>query len=194
MVDGLIAATEIGLVALVGVLALRMASLARQEPLMAQATGRLTPPSQQPPWPPRGRVDTRSTVAATPHDTELRTQLLILAGLQDGDCRKHGLVLTAAPETVRAYSAAWLYGAGCALSSKPVRHSEALAGIVARIVSRKMDLRQPEALQTISTLTSSSALLACYRAGLEGAEHWRKHQFVPARHSLYHAITSNAFI
>ena len=126
--------------------------------------------------------------------TELFTQLHILAGLQERDCRVKGLVLSESPETVRTYAAAWLYGASCALSPKPVRHSEALAGMVAGIVSRKTGIRQPEALQAISTLTGSSVLMACYRAGLEGAEFWQANHFVPASSSLYEAVTSNAFI
>ncbi len=191
MVNGLVTATELGLVALVGVLAVRMIALSRGE--LLQLAG-ATAEAGMPAYVTAPRRNTPPAKITSSQGTELRTQLHILAGLQERDCREQGLLLADAPEAVRVYAAAWLYGAGCALSSKPVRHSEALAGMVARIVSRRTGIKQPEALQAISTLTSSSVLLACYRAGLEGAEHWQAHQFVPAGCSLYEAATSNAFI
>jgi hypothetical protein len=126
--------------------------------------------------------------------TELFTHLHILAGLQERDCRMSGLELNKAPEAVRAYAAAWLYGAGCALCSQSARHSDALAGLVAQIASRKTGIRQSEAMRAIATLTSCGVLLACFRAGLQGAEYWRSHQYVQPENSLYTAITANALI
>jgi hypothetical protein len=192
MVNGLVTFTELGLLALVGILAIRMVALSRGESL--ELAGGITGPELPGLAAKRvARTGKRVNIASS-QGAELRTQLHILAGLQERDCRDRGLVLAEATEAVRVYAAAWLYGAGCALSRKPVRHSGALAGMVARIVSRKTGIRQPEAIHAISTLTSSSVLLACYRAGLEGAEHWRRHQYVPANSSLYDAATSNAFI
>lgn len=192
MVNGLVTVTELGLLALVGILAIRMVALSRGEAL--QLAGGIAEPEISGPVARRTARTGKRVKIASAHGTELRTQLHILAGLQERDCRDKGLLLAEAPEAVRMYAAAWLYGAGCALSRQPVRHSDALAVMVARIVSRKTGIRQPEALQAISTLTSSSVLLACYRAGLEGAEHWQQHQYVPAPSSLYDAATSNAFI
>ncbi|WP_239985812.1 hypothetical protein [Marinobacter salexigens] len=132
--------------------------------------------------------------SATTDRTELLTHLHILAGLQERDCRISELQLSEAPAAVRAYAVAWLYGAGCALCDQPERHSEALASLVAQIASRKIGIRQSEAIQAISTLTSCGVLLACFRAGLEGAEFWQSHQYVQPESSLYSAITANALI
>src|SRR5690606_9923627 len=199
MVNGLVTVTQLGLLLLLGLLGLRMYTLARTEPLQrtvavtAYAAGFHNGPVRSGAGIKR-KAPRQNAVASRIDRTELFTQLHILAGLQDRDCRVKGLVLAEAPEAVRTYAAAWLYGASCALSHKPVRHSEALAGMVAGIVSRKTGIRQPEALQAISTLTSSSVLLACYRAGLDGAEFWQVNHYVPASSSLYEVVTSNAFI
>ncbi|WP_029653467.1 hypothetical protein [Marinobacter daepoensis] len=186
MVHGLVTATEVGLLTLLALLAARMVSLSRSDLLVPASADNVT-----------GQKATRSGVSqgiAPPDRTELFSQLHILAGLQERDCRVNGLILTDAPQAVQTYAAAWLYGASCALSPKPVRHSEALAGMAAGIVSRKTGIRQAEALQAISTLTQSSVLLACYRAGLEGAEFWQANRHVPACSALYEVVTSNAFI
>lgn len=195
MVNGLVAVTQAGLVILLGMLGVRMFSLIRHEStqqigVMAGA-GTLTAPTCTP----RPVARKEPTPAFNPTDkTELFSRLHILAGLQERDCRVQGLMLSGAPEPVQECAAAWLYGAACALTPRSQRHTEALSGIVARIISRKIGTRQPEAIQAIATLTSSTLLLACYRAGLEGAEFWQVHQYVPARASLHEVVTSNAFI
>ena len=200
MVNGLVLLIQVGLLALLVLLALRMVTLVRSEPMAAghqefwsgkgQATGHdLSSGTSE--WP----VAVRKPVVETPSDrAQIITRLHILIGLQARDCRVNGLDLTTAPEAVKAYTAAWLYGAGCALSDKTLRHSETLAVIVAQITSRKTGIRQPEALQTISTLTADKTHLACFRAGLEGAEFWQYNHYVPPTSSLYEAITDNAFI
>ena len=200
MVNGLVLLIQVGLLALLVLLALRMVTLVRSEPMAAghqefwsgkgQATGHdLSSGTSE--WP----VAVRKPVVETPSDrAQIITRLHILIGLQERDCRGNGLDLTTAPEAVKAYTAAWLYGAGCALSDKTLRHSETLAVIVAQITSRKTGIRQPEALQTISTLTADKTHLACFRAGLEGAEFWQYNHYVPPTSSLYEAITDNAFI
>lgn len=142
-----------------------------------------------------GKPALGTTSEPAPMDrTELFTHLHILAGLQERDCRISGLELSQSPETVRAYVAAWLYGAACALCGPSQQHSDALAGLVAQITSRKTGIRQAEAVQTIATLTSCETLLACFRAGLEGAEHWHRYRYVQPESSLYAAITANALI
>ena len=198
MVSGLVTATQLGLLLLLGLLGLRMYNLVRNEPMRPAITAVSSPGfahKQNLQRPAITRKERKVQQRSSRLDrTELFSQLHILAGLQERDCRVKGLVLAEAPEAVRTYAAAWLYGASCALSNKPVRHSEALAGMVAGIVSRKTGIRQSEALQAISTLTSSGVLLACYRAGLEGAEFWQVNHYVPASYSLYEVVTSNAFI
>jgi hypothetical protein len=143
---------------------------------------------------------TRTTAAPQPTRTApsdtcgLITQLHILLSLQDRDCREHGLKLETAPHMVREYAVAWLYGAACALCEKPQRHSDALLNLVSKLASQKIGIRQPEAVQALSTMTSSSTLLAFFKGGVSGAEHWRGHRYVPQEHSLYSTVTSNAFI
>lgn len=202
MVNGLILLVQVGLLALFVLLAIRMITLVRSEPLAAgyQKIWSGSQPAEShhselslstSEWPVAER---KPVVDAAPDRAELITRLHILAGLQERDCRVNGLELATAPEAVKAYAAAWLYGAGCALSDKSTRHSSALVGIVAQITGRKTGIRQPEAVQAITTLTASTVYLACFRAGLEGAEFWRYNHYVPPTSSLYEAITANAFI
>lgn len=202
IINALVLFIQVGLIALLVLLALRMITLVRSEPLAAghqtvwSGTHPVEPDHSELPlntseWPVAVR---RSVVEAAPDRAELITRLHILAGLQERDCRVNGLELSTAPEAVKAYAAAWLYGAGCALSDKSTRHSPALLGMVAQIVSRKTGIRQPEAVQAIDTLTASTVHLACFRAGLEGAEFWRFNHYVPPTSSLYEAVTANAFI
>lgn len=189
MINGFVAFTQAGLLVLLAALAWRMLMLSRHEPLSAHSRHQtaLKTHSEKPPL--RKQKSPTST-----NRTELFTHLHILAGLQERDCRISGLELSQAPGSVRAYAAAWLYGAACALCGQSERHSDALAGLVAQIVSRRTGIRQAEAVQTIATLTSCGVLLACFRAGLEGAEYWHRHQYVQPQSSLYAAITANALI
>ncbi|MGC8118934.1 hypothetical protein [Marinobacter sp. VGCF2001] len=195
MISGLIAFTEFGLLALLAALAGRVVRLYREEPFMV--AGALAASASPSPTASRTRPHSRAGEPGGPGTadrTELFTQLHILIGLQERDCRVQGLLLCESPMAVRLYAAAWLYGAACALSLKSNRHSRALAAMVAGIISRKTGIRQTEAQEALGGLTHSAVLLACYRAGLESAEFWQRHQFVPRESSLYEAITSNAFI
>ncbi|MGO1461072.1 MAG: hypothetical protein ACTHYN_06875 [Marinobacter sp.] len=189
MVNGFVAFTQAGLLVLLAALAWRMLMLSRSEPLLADSRHQsgLETHTEKPAL--------RKQKGPTSTDrTELLSHLHILAGLQERDCRISGLELSQAPGPVRAYAAAWLYGAACALCWQSERHSDALAGLVAQIANRKTGIPQVEAVQTIATLTSCGVLLACFRAGLEGAEHWYSHQYVQPASSLYGAITANALI
>jgi len=89
--------------------------------------------------------------------TELFTHLHILAGLQERDCRMSGLELNKAPEAVRAYAAAWLYGAGCALCSQSARHSDALAGLQGAEHWQSHQYVQPE--NSLYTAITANALI-----------------------------------
>lgn len=189
MIDGLVALTQTGLLVLLAILAWRMLMLSRTEPLLAVNPQQLAAESSV-----RKSALQKKPRPRTTNRPELLSQLHILAGLQERDCRISGLELSQAPTMVRAYAAAWLYGAACALCGQSERHTDALVGLVAQIASRKTGIRQAEAVQTIATLTSCGVLLACFRAGLEGAEHWAGHQYVQPESSLYAAITSNALI
>jgi hypothetical protein len=204
MMSGLVLVILAGLVALVLLMAYRMLTLMRSEPWPVSTAGpdhtgfHAHNPAQEAPSPtlpkPALKVSAAGRHSASTDRTELFTQLHILAGLQERDCRVKGLDLATAPEAVQGYATAWLYGAACALCQPAFRHTDALGGLVAHIASRKTGGRQPQALQAVGTLTHSTVLLACFRHGLEGAEFWQEHQHVPPRYSLYEAITTNAFI
>ncbi len=191
MIDGLVLLTELSLGALVIVLALRVATLVRREPLALSPLYDIptAAPATMPYVPPRPAA-TRTTMDRT----ELFTQLHILIGLQERDCREQGLDWQTAPPEVGEFAVAWLNGAACALCEKSLRHTDTLHGLVAQIASRKTPIRQPEAVQTLATLTHNNACLACFRHGMDAAEHWRIHRFVPPSSSVYDAITHNAFI
>jgi hypothetical protein len=204
MMSGLILFLELGLISLLLLLAFRVLSLTRSEPLAmampSEAQSSVKPASVQvaathtgshvskpPSW-------TGSKTTNYPEKCELISQLHILASLQVRDCKQQGLDLEKAHTAVREYSVCWLYGAACALSSPSRRNSEALAVLVSQFASRKIGIRQPDALSVISTLTRYSASLACFRGGIEGAEFWKHHHFVPREQSLFEAVTSNAFV
>ena len=189
MIEALVLLTQLGLLALVLLMGFRMFTLVRAAPMVSVQGDALPTPFSH-----RNDVAPRATQSAVPDRTELYTQLHILTGLQERDCRVRGLDLAGAPLAVRCYAATWLYGAACALSEKPVRHSEMLASLVADICCRKTGMRQAEAIQAIGTMTRNSISLACYREGLKGAEFWRHHHYVAPQHSLYEAVTANSFI
>ncbi len=198
MTNSLILLIEVGLLALLLLLAFRMLTLVRSDPFVPATPAAAAEFSSQPlPLQPTSTkpVDTGHRAAnGAPDKCELITQLHILLSIQERDCREKGLELATAPNAVKEYVAAWLYGAACAVCDKSQRHSGAMLDVVSQLASRKTGLRQPEAVQALSTLTGSATLLACFRYGVEGAEYWSEHRYVPQANSLYSAITSNAFI
>lgn len=200
MMSGFILLLEIGLFALLLFLAFRMLILARSErlaPALNSDSFTSTPQSRQnfQHKISGGRSkDTSMNSAHHPDKCELISKLLILASLQERDCREQGLDLEASHIAVREYAVAWLYGAAAALSTPVGRNPEMLAHLVSHIASRKLGIRQPDALGVVWNLTGTSGLLVCYRGGIEGAEHWEKHHFVPREISLYEAVTSSTFV
>ncbi|MEP1215750.1 MAG: hypothetical protein ABJM11_14455 [Marinobacter sp.] len=188
---------ELGLIALLLLLAFRMLTLVRNDPF-EPATAAYAELATQAPAPqpvkPRGFSAGRGFASQGLDKCELITRLHILLSIQERHCREKGLELDTAPHAVKEYVAAWLYGAACSLCDKSQRHSGALVTLVSQLANRKTGLRQPEAVQVLSTLTGSATLLACFRYGVEGAEYWNEHRHVPTACSLYSAITSNAFI
>ncbi len=189
MIDGLVFLTQLALLALVLLMAFRMLTLVRSAPLPGADAGQV----ELRVFAPR-ETTAKTTSNPVPDRTELVTQLHILAGLQDRDCRSRGLDLGDAPLAVREFATAWLFGAACALSEYPVRHSDSLADIVAHIASLKTGIRHSQAREAIATLTRNGMLLVCYREGLLGAEFWRQHHYVAPKHGLYEAVTENSFI
>jgi hypothetical protein len=204
MISGLILFLELGLISLLLLLAFRVLSLTRSEPLAiampAETQSSIKPVSSQVPATPAGAHISKppswngTKTAHYPDKCELISQLHILASLQVRDCKQQGLELEKAHTAVREYSVCWLYGAACTLGSPSKWNSEGLAVLVSQFASRKTGIRQPDALAVISTLTRYSASLACFRGGIEGAEFWKNHHFVPREQSLFGAVTSNAFV
>lgn len=204
MIGSLIIFIELGFFSLLLLLVFRMLILTRSEPLVPamttsepngshrkntnQAGVCYREPQQDPP------VSKPLSASRYPDKSELISQLHILASLQDRDCKQQGLEIESAHPGVREYAVCWLYGAACALSLPGSRNSEVLAVIVSQFASRKVGIRQPEALAVISTLTRHSAFLSCFRSGIEGAEFWKIHHFVTMEKSLFEAVTSNAFV
>lgn len=197
MTDSFVLLVEFGLIALLLLLAFRMLTLVRNDPF-APATAVCSEAAVRAPAPqpvsPRVAVSGRGSAPQGLDKCELITRLHILLSIQERDCREKSLELDTAPFIVKEYAAAWLYGAACSLCDKSQRHSDGLVNLVSHLASRKTGLRQPEAVQALSTLTDSATLLACFRYGVEGAEYWSEHRHVPNAFSLYEAITSNAFI
>lgn len=198
MTTSIVLLIEVALIALLLLLAFRMLTLVRHDPFVPAAPTAhpefASPaPVRQPIGP--NRVGAGHSLASRGLDKcGLITQLHILLSIQERDCREKGLELDTAPDAVKEYVTAWLYGAACALCDKSQRHSGALVNLVSQLASRKIGLQQPEAVQALSTLTGSAALLACFRYGVDGAEYWSEHRYVLRDHSLYSAITSNAFV
>ncbi|KPQ01545.1 hypothetical protein [Marinobacter sp. HL-58] len=196
MTNGLVLFIEVGLIALLLVLAFRMLTLVRNDPFVP-ATSVAFADSAPQSVTVQAANRLSSAQGAVGHGLdkcELITRLHILLSIQERDCREKGLELETAPNAVKEYVAAWLYGAACSLCDKSQRHSDALVSLVSQLASRKIGLRQPEAVQVLSTLTASSTWLACFRNGMEGADYWSEHRHIPQAYSLYGAITSNAFI
>ncbi|WP_336366507.1 hypothetical protein [Marinobacter sp. C2H3] len=185
-------ASLLGLAGLVLLLGVKVKALARTEPLMDAM-----PDSRSGGFPaPAEDVFAPVMPSERPraNHLELVTQLHILAGLQDRDCREQALPLAQSPGQVRVYAGIWLYGAANALCERSARHSPQLAALAAQIAGRKWEAPHTDLLWAIRNLTSDSVYLTCFRAGLEGASHWQGHHFVPAPASVYQAVTSNAFI
>lgn len=195
MVTSLIILLELGLLSLLLLLGFRVVSLNRSEPLTSGVAAEM---QQLRPGAFRARDNTPAPEAAGTRNQadkcELISQLHILASLQSRDCKLQAFDLETAHPTVREHAVCWLYGAACALSYPGQRHSEAVAILVSQFASRKLGIRQPEALAALSTLTRQGASLTCFRSGIEGAEFWRTHHFVPREKSLFEAVTSNTFV
>lgn len=195
MSDWLIVITQASLIGLLMLLAFRMLMLTRSESATAPVPRVTASPFSRPSVPyQRQARETSTSRPSQLRQAELITQLHIVAGLQERDCRERGLHLPEAAEPVRRYAAAWLYGAANALCEPGERHSEALKQLVVQIAQRKAGASERGALAAIHSLTEDVVHLACYRCGLEGAEHWGRHHFVPTPSSLFDAVTSNAFI
>ncbi len=204
MISSLIILLELGLFTLLVLLAFRVLSLNRSEPLVPAMMTSEPHGSHRTGANPDGvcyresQLDTSASKPLSarqyPDRSELISQLHILASLQDRDCKQQGLDIESAHPGVKEYAVCWLYGAACALSRPGSRNSEVLAVIVSQFASRKVGIRQPDALSVISTLTRHTAFLACFRSGVEGAEFWETHHFIPREKSLFEAVTSNAFV
>lgn len=179
--------TQAGLFALLLLLGVQMFRLSREGSLVEGA-------NDEPIRPPGGNENQATKASTSRYRTELFTQLHILAALQERECRSKGFDRPELASILGSCATAWLYGAGCALCSESDRHSNTLAGLVVHIVSRKTGISRSEALSVIEDLTTSSVYLACFRGGLDGAQHWREHHHVPRQSGLCELVADHTFI
>ncbi len=197
MFDGVILITEIFLAALLGLLGFRMVSLAREQAQVAESGVGPVPVLEVPKADRQlftPRAGTRPAAKAPAKGSELVGRLCIIFSLQERDCREQGLDLASAPHKVRLYALAWLFGAASELCVPALRNSNELKSMVAQIAGKKLGIGEMSALQALETLTVSDVMLACFRHGLEGAEHWSRCRYVKGDNGIYTAITSNAFL
>lgn len=203
MTNGLIILLELGLFSLLLLLAFRVISLNRNEPMTSSmpaqsedSVGQIAESLSARPQ----KFQFTGVLSGQPQAThhtdkcELISRLHILASLQIRDSRQQGLDLDTAHSSVREYTVCWLYGAACAFSRPGPQDSALVAAVVGEFASRKIGIRQSDAIARISTLTRCPASLACFRSGVEGAEFWQVHHFIPREKSLFEAVTSNAFV
>lgn len=196
--SSLIMTTELALIGLLGFLAVRLLFLYRSQPVhpstVVAGPGMLTSATARTDEEALGSMLAPGAPAFRDQKLTLITQLHILYSLQERDARQRGLDLLASPEAVQGYIAAWVYGAACALVKVQARHTAVMVQQVAGLVARKLAVREMDMLDAINGLASCSTRLACFRCGLEGAEHWQKQRFVPGEYGLYQAITAHTFI
>lgn len=183
----LVVFTQAGLVALLLLLGIQMFRVSREG---AVVNG----PGAEPPPQRKSRPIYTDKASNSRYRTELFSQLHILAALQERECRSKGFDRPEMATVLGSCATAWLYGAGCALCDEDDRHSDTLAGLVVHIISRKTGISRSEAISVIEDLTVNTVYLACFRAGLEGAKHWREHQYVPSQSGLCQLVADHTFI
>ncbi|SFM57291.1 hypothetical protein [Marinobacter zhejiangensis] len=193
----IVVGAELGLACLFFVLGYRMTDLARGESFALAGMGVTVSDGaamESCVYQRQGDESHRAALSPATDRTELITQLHILFGLQDRVCRNSHLVLVESPLSIKQYAAAWMYGAAGALVAPAERHSERVMGVVSQLMGRKLEFDAEDAREAMVHLTRCPIYLACYRSGLEGAEHWQAHHFIPGESALNTAITNNAFI
>lgn len=199
----IVSGVEISLAVLLALMAYRMYTLARLRPF--RSTSAFTPVS----------VELASAAASFPaaeatrdayqrvaagqirkrvRATDLVTQLHIFSSIQLTDVRHHGLTLRDAAPTLKSLAVAYFYGAACGLAFGHVKEREKILEAAIKVIQHALDIGDIVIEQMLSDLTTSSSLLHCYRNGLEGAEHWQQHRFVPETQSLYASLTANALL
>ncbi|ROT99875.1 hypothetical protein EB809_09125 [Marinobacter sp. R17] len=192
---------EISLAVLLALMAYRMYTLARLRPF--RSTSAFTPasvelaaasfPAAEATRDAYQRVtagQSRKRVRAN----DLVTQLHIFSSIQLTDVRHHGLTLRDAAPTLKSLAVAYFYGAACGLAFGHVKEREKILEAAIKVIQHALDIGDIVIEQMLSDLTTSSSLLHCYRNGLEGAEHWQQHRFVPETQSLYASLTANALL
>lgn len=143
---------------------------------------------------PKSSLQGGHTLSSDASTADITAQIHILASVQTLDARRQGIELRTADKTLKTLAAAYLYGASFALTfCSALTHDEAFA-LAVKAISHNLDLGEVSVNQMLATLTRSSSSLECYRNGLEGAEFWTVHRYVPKHQSLYTSLTENALI
>lgn len=203
MTEFMVGAVEVGLALLLAVLAYRVVTLSRFReipvltvPAYASDAATTSHASFTAASATRDAYQRVTTKHATqmPHTADLVTQLHILTSVQLTDTRRHGLDLIHASKPLKVLTAAYLYGAACGLTFSSGHDREKMTEGAVKVIQHALDMGEMSVHQMLATITESSSTLHCYRNGLEGAEHWQAHRFVPDSQSLYASLTENALI
>lgn len=198
----IVGAVEIGVVLLLGVLAFRIITLSRfrEIPLLTMTyhpeesgSGHASLSAATATRDAYQRVTTRQANAPA-HTADLVTQLHILTSVQMTCTRRQGLDVQHASKPLKVMAAAYFYGAACGLTFSYGHDREKIEDAAVKVIQHALDLGEVSVHQMLATLTASDSTLQCYRNGLEGAEHWQAHRFVPDDQSLYASLTANALI
>ena len=199
MISSVVVGVELTLAGLLMLLAFRIISLSReQEDATLSPEGYLLAPTQSQRQSPMSfspdNFRPSSSGAGRTERQEIIANLHILASLQFRDSRMHGLEIATAPLPVRSYTAAWFYGAACALLSGRGYSHDVIIELTSPILARTLGVSELAVSQNLHTLTQCSSKLGCFRLGVEGANTWSRKQYVPEGCSLYNAITTQTFV
>ncbi|MCH8498660.1 MAG: hypothetical protein LAT63_09290 [Marinobacter sp.] len=198
MISSVVVAIEITLAGLLMLLAFRIINLAREQEAALSPEGTLVadvlPQRRAPMNLSPASLAPSATGAGVSERQELTANLHILASLQLRDSRMRGLDIIAAPLPVRGYTAAWFYGAACALLSGRGYSHDSVIELISPFLARTLGMGEMAVGQSLHTVTHCSSKLGCFRLGVDGANTWLRKHYVTEDHSLYSAVTTQAFV
>ena len=198
MISSVVVGVELTLAGLLMLLAFRIINLSREQEASLSPEGTLVASAQPQRQAPMNfspsTLSPSTSGAGISERQELVTNLHILASLQLRDSRMRGLEIATAPLPVRGYTAAWFYGAACALLSGRGYSHDAVIELISPFLARTLSMGELSVGQSLHTVTQCSSKLGCFRLGVEGANAWLRHHYVTEDSSLYSAVTTQAFV